>query len=138
MPSVILRYRGPSDDLQQALESLGEEFERSWSPGEPQFKRTQAGKLMEDFGFNLCLLRDDDISRADAIAESIDIMEDLAGKLAPAGHSLHGCTMDIGVFPPPETFNVCTGITAGQCAKLAALGVDFEVTVYPNSVVEVQ
>ncbi len=93
---------------------------------------------MEDFGFNLCLLHDDDISRAEAIADGLDILEDLAGKLASAGHSLHGCTMDIGVFPPPETFNVCTGITVGQCAKLAALGVDFEVTVYPNSVVEMQ
>jgi hypothetical protein len=87
---------------------------------------------MEDFGFNLSLLSDDDISRAEAIQEGIEQLEELAGELAAVGLSLQGCVMDIGLFPSPDTFMMSTTISASQCAKLAALGVDFEFTFYPS------
>lgn len=131
MPSVVLRYSGPSDNLKQALLALGEEFSRTWAPGDAS--RWKKGPLMEDFGFNLCLLSDHDISRAEAIEESIEALEELAEELAAVGQSLHGCTMDIGLFPSRDTFAMSTTVTADQCAKFAALGVDFEFTVYSPS-----
>ena len=86
---------------------------------------------MEAFGFNLCLLSDHDISRAEAITESIAQLEELSDELAAVGHSLHGCTMDVGLFADPEVFMMSTTVTAAQCAKLAALGVDLELSLYP-------
>lgn len=86
---------------------------------------------MENFGFNLCLLSDDDISRAGAIEESIEHLEELAENLTTSRQSLHGCIMDIGLFPSPDTFMMSTKVPASLCAKLAALGVDFEFTFYP-------
>lgn len=131
MPSVVLRYSGPSDELRQALLAMGEEFSHSWAPGDPG--RFRKDTLMEDFGFNLSLLSDHDISRAEAIEESIEQLEELAVELAAVGQSLHGCTMDIGLFPSRDTFSMSTTLTADQCGKFAALGVDFEFTVYSPS-----
>jgi hypothetical protein len=130
MPSVVLRYRGSSNELQLALSALGEEFERTWSPGDVRWK---SEPLLGDFGFNLCLVSDHDISCAEAIEESMEALEELAGELAAVGQSLHGCTMDIGLFPSRDTFSMSTRLTAGQCAQFAALGVDFESTVYSPS-----
>lgn len=132
MASVVLRYSGPSDDLQRALSALGEKFECTWSPGAPRFSKKKDGRLMENFGFNLCLLSDDDTSRAEAIAESIEHLEELARDLATVGQSLHGCIMDIGIFPSPDTFTMSTKVPASLCAKLATLGIDFEFTFYPS------
>ena len=87
---------------------------------------------MEDFGFNLSLISDEDLSRAEAISEGIGQLEGLAEDLAAIGQSLQGCVMDIGFFPSPDTFMMSTTLTAGQCAKLAALRVDFEFTFYPS------
>jgi hypothetical protein len=87
---------------------------------------------MEDFGFNLCLLDEEEIPRAEAITKGIEQLEEIAAGLAAAGQSLRGCIMDIGFFPSPDTAMMSTTVSAGQCAKLGALGVDFEFTFYPS------
>lgn len=128
MPCVVLRYRGPSDELLQALSELDEHFECTWAPGDPDRARKT---LMDDFGFNLCLVSDHDLSRAEAVAEGIEQLEEIAAELAATGHSLHGCVMDVGLSISPNVFSMSTKVTAEQCAKLAALGVDLEFTFYP-------
>ena len=127
MPSILLRHSGISNTLTEAVESIGEVFDRRWSPGDRRTKST----TREDFGFNICLVDKEESPVAECIQEAVHRMDDLAEKLAPLGHSLQGCTMDVGLFPGPETFLCSTLITATQCAKFAALGVNFEVTVYP-------
>lgn len=130
MPTIMLRHLSDSDRMTLAVESLGYEFERKWSPGDRYLKT----RTHESYGFNLCLAWEKDESLlVQCLEEALYELDDLNEGLAPIGHSLQGCSMDIGVFGDPDTFCRSVKLTAGQCAHLGKLGVDFEVSFYPSS-----
>lgn len=130
MPTIILRHTSDSDRLTMAVEALGYEFERKWSPGDRYLKTRTCG----NFGFNLCLAWEKDEGLAtQCLEEALHELDDLNDGLSAIGHSLHGCSVDIGVFGDPDTFVRSVRLTAGLCAHLGKLGVDFEASFYSSS-----
>jgi hypothetical protein len=130
MPNIVLRHSSDSDRLIAAVESLGYELERKWAPGDRYLK----SRTHETYGFNLCLVSDRDESLlTECLEEALYELDDLNEGLTSAGHSLQGCSMDIGVFGDPDTFCRSVKLTAGQCAYLGKLGVNFETSFYAPS-----
>lgn len=130
MPTIVLRHSSDSDRLIAAVESLGYELERKWAPGDRYLK----SRTYETYGFNLCLAWEKDESLlVQCLEEALHELDDLNDGLAATGHSLQGCSIDIGVFGDPDTFCRSVKLSAGQCAYLGKLGVDFETSFYAPS-----
>lgn len=129
MPIIMLRHSSESDRLKKAVESLGYEFSRAWSPGD---RRTKTSKVYEHHGFNLCLIDDKETPTNKCVEEAILDIEKLCGELGPLGPSLEGCEMDIGLMGYEDKFNIGVSVTASQCSRLSAAGVNLKkVTLYP-------
>lgn len=129
MANIVLRHLSDSDRLIQAVESLGYELDRKWSPGE----RHWGNRTAENFGFNLCIICDHDLPVGDCLEEALQEMEEIHEDLSALGLSLSGCSLDIGVMEDSEFFTRTVRLSVDQSLRLAHLGVDFEATFYPSS-----
>ena len=129
MPSIVLRHISDSDQLTRAIEALGYEFERKWSPED----RRSGSRNYGNFGFNLCLANQEDLPVNECLQEALQRVDELESNLSPLGQSLRRCTVDIGIFEDPAYFTRSARLSSDQCARLGNLGVDFDVTFYPSS-----